>query len=344
MRMVMRCLILILLLAAAAAPGEVLLLEKRAWKGVVEVSSVSSEPRDGRGHERQQERLEFVLLTSPPTKSVAWPRVPLLMRDGRGDFNLAIDTRRGRDGKVVVTKGHGAGRLHPHVLGYVEPSRKRYRLSIRAMPNDLVAKTTLSGVGNSGFTTWRSITARRSFLANLQVNGEMTEGGRVLTGRRTFVDKRASLARNVEITWRIERMDPVVEGRVTDHLDRPVGGVTVLARTTNPARIRQRMPPLLRKGRTDEDGRFSIPVFWANWSVEVVGLSREGTVIAGHRAGADVRFDDVPQIDIRVDVYDLRALPWPRLLDGHFQGDVARYLAYVRERVPAHVLEAARRK
>jgi len=340
----MRCLILILLLATAAAPQEVLLLEKRAWRGIVEVSSVSSEPRGGSGHERQRERLEFLLLTSPPTKTVAWPRVPLLMRDGRGDFDLAIDTRRGRDGKVVVTQGHRAGRLHPHVLGYVEPSRKRYRLSIRAMPSDLVAKTTLTGVGNNGFTTWRSITARRSFLANLQVNGEMTEDGRVLTGKRVFVDKRAPLARTVEITWRIERVDPVVRGRVTDHLDRPIGGLRVLARTTNPARVRQRMPPLLREGRTDEDGRFEIPCFWANWSVEVVGLSREGTVFAGQRTGADVRFDDVPQLEIRIDAYDLRALPWPRLLGGHFQGDVVRYLAYVRERVPAHVLDRARRK
>ena len=343
MRMEMRCLILILLLAAAAAPEEVLLHEERAWRGTVEVSSVSAEPRGGRGHERQRERLEFVLLTSPPTRTVAWPRVPLRMRDGRGDFDLAIDTRRGKDGKVVITKGHRAGRLHPVVLGYVEPSRKRYVLSIRAMPNNLVAKTTLSGMGNSGFTTWRSVTARRSFLANLQVNGEVTEDGRVLTGKRVFVDKRAPLARTVEITWRIERVDPVVEGRVTDHLDRPVAGLTVLARTTNPARIRQRLPPLLRKGRTDGDGRFRIPVFWANWSVEVVGSSREGIVFTGCRTGADVRFDDVPQVEIRIDAYDLRRLPWARLLGGHFGGDVARYLTYVRERVPERVLEAARR-
>ncbi|MHC4135049.1 MAG: hypothetical protein ACYTDU_19550 [Planctomycetota bacterium] len=340
----MRCLILILALAAGAAPGDVLLLEERAWKGVVSVSSVSSEPQDGRGRERQRERLEFVLLTAPPKRAVAWPRVPLRMRDGRGDFDLAIDTREGENEKVVIRKGRAAGRLHPHVLGYVEPSRRRYRLTIRAVPNNLVAKTTLSGVGKSGFATWRSVTARRSFLANLQVKGEVTEEGRVLTGKRAFVDKRTALARTVEITWRVERVDPVVEGRVTDHLGRPAAGLSVLARTTNPARIRQRMPPLLRKGRTDDDGHFRIPVFWAHWGVEVVGRQHEGTVFAGHRTDAAVRFDDVPRLEIRVDAYDLRALPYARLLDGHFQGDVGRYLAYLRERVPEAALEQARRK
>jgi hypothetical protein len=339
----MRCLILILLLASAAAPEEVLLLERRAWRGVVEVSSVSRTPRDGRGQERQRERLEFVLLTAPPRKTVAWPRVPLRMRDGRGDFDLSIDTREGKDNRIVIRKGRGAGRLHPHVLGFVEPSRRRYDLTIRATPKDLVARTTLSGMGKSGFATWRSITSRRSFLANLQVKGEVTEEGRVLTGRRAFLDKRAALARTVEITWRIERVDPVVQGRVTDHLGRPVEGLEVLARTTNPERIRKRLPPLLRKGRTDGDGSFRVPVFWAHWGVELVGRRHEGTVYAGHKTDAAVRFDDVPRLEIRVDAYDLAALPYARLLGGHFQGDVAAYLAYVRERVPERVLRAARR-
>lgn len=338
----MRCLILILLLPAAAAPEEILLLEKRAWRGVVEVSAVSRTPADGHGRERQRERLDFVLVTSPPRKTVAWARVPLRMHDGRGDFDLSIDMRQGRDEKIVIRKGRGAGRLHPHVLGYVEPGRRRYGLTIRATPRDLVARTTLSGMGRSGFATWRSVTSRRSFLADLQVQGEVTEEGRVLAGRRTLLDKRAALAREVEITWRIERVDPVVQGRVTDHLDRPVAGLEVLARTTNPARIRKRLPPLLRKGRTDDDGCFRIPVFWAHWGVEVVGRQHEGTVFSGHKTDAAVRFDDVPRLEIRVDAYDLGALPYARLLGGHFQGDVAAYLAYVRERVPARVLQAAR--
>ena len=344
MRMEMRCLILILLLAAEAAPEEVLLLEERAWKGTVSVSSVSSEPRQGRGRELQTERLEFVLLTAPPKKAIAWPRVPLRMRGGRGEFDLAIDMREGEREKVVVRKGHGAGSLHPVVRGYVEPSRRRYALTIRAMPHNLVAKTTLSGVGKSGFATWRSITSRRSFLANLEVSGEVTEGGRVLTGKRAFVDKRTHLARAVEITWRIERVDPVVEGRVTDHLGRPLADVSVLARTTNPARIRKRLPPLLRRGKSDGDGRFRIPAFWAHWGVEAIGTQRGGVVFEGVRTDAPVRFDDVPQVEIRVVAYDLRALPYARLLGGHFQGDVARYLAYVRERVPDAVLERARLK
>ncbi|MHC4818194.1 MAG: carboxypeptidase-like regulatory domain-containing protein, partial [Planctomycetota bacterium] len=322
----MRCLILILLLAAAAAPEEVLLLEKRAWKGTVEVTSVSSEPQGGRGHERQRERLEFVLLTAPPKKSVAWPRVPLRMRDGRGEFDLTIDMREGEGERVVIRKGRGAGLLHPHILGFVEPSRRRYGLKIRAAPNDLVAKTTLSGMGKDGFATWRSITARRSFLANLQVTGEVTADGRMLSGKRAFVDNRAPLARTVEITWRIERVDPVVRGRVTDHRGRPVAGVAVLARTTNPVRIRGRLPPFLREGRTDADGRFSIPVFWAHWGVEVVGQLQAGTVFQGHKTDAAVRFDGVPHLDVSVAAYDLRAMPYARLLKRHFQGDVGRYL------------------
>ena len=344
MRMEMRCLILILLLAAGAAADDVLLLEERAWKGTVSVSSVSSEPRQGRGRERQTERLEFVLLTAPPKKAVAWPRVPLRMRGGRGDFDLAIDTRAGEPEEVVIRKGHGAGNLHPVVSGYVEPSRRRYALAIRAMPRDLVAKTTLSGVGKSGFATWRSITSRRSFLANLEVSGEVTEEGRVLAGKRTFVDKRTHLARTVEITWRIERVDPVVEGRVTDHLGRPLADVSILARTTNPARIRKRLPPLRRQGKSDGDGHFRIPVFWAHWGVEVIGGQSGGVVFEGARADAPVRFDDVQRLEIRVVAYDLRALPYARLLGGHFQGDVARYLAYVRERVPEAALERARLK
>jgi hypothetical protein len=338
----MRCLILILLLVTGAAAGEVLLLEERAWKGTVEVSSVSAEPPDGQGRELQRERLEFVLLTAPPKRTVAWPRVPLKMRDGRGDFDLTIDMREGEGQRVVLRKGHAAGRLHPHVTGYVEPSRKRYGLRIRAMPNDLVARTTLSGMGRSGFATWRSITARRSFLTNLVVKGEVTDEGRVLTGKRAFVDKRASLPRRVEITWRIERVDPVVQGRVTDHLGRPVAGLEVLARTTNATRIRKRLPPLLRKGRTDADGRFSIGVYWAHWGVELIGRVHEGVVFAGHRTDVAVRFDDVPRLDIEVDAYDLRTLPYGRLLNGHFQGDVGRFLEYLKERVPAPVLEQAR--
>lgn len=342
MRKGMRCLILILLLAAAAAPEDVLLLEKRAWRGTVEVTSVSREPRDGTGHERQRERLEFVLLTAPPRKTVGWPRVPLTMRDGRGDFDLSIDLKEGRGSKVVIRKGRGAGRLHPHVLGYVEPSRRRYGLTIRAVPNDLVAKTTLSGVGKTGFATWRSITARRSFLAHLQVAGEVSDDGRVLTGKRTFIDKRAPLARSVEITWRIERVDPFVRGRVTDHRGRPVAGLQVFARTTNPARIRKRLPPILREDRTDDDGRFAVPVFWAHWGVEVVGREVEGTVYAGHETDTAIRFDGVQHLDITVPAYDLRALPYGPLLRRHFQGDVGRYLDYVRERVPPELLERAR--
>ncbi len=342
MRKGMRCLILILLLAAAAAPEDVLLLEKRAWRGTVEVTSVSHEPRHGRGREHQRERLEFVLLTSPPRKIVGWPRVPLTMSDGRGEFDLSIDLKEGQGEKVVLRKGRGAGRLYPHVLGYVEPSRRRYGLTIRAAPNDLVAKTTLSGMGKDGFATWRSITARRSFLTNLQVTGEVTDDGRVMTGKRTFVDKRAPLARSVEITWRIERVDPVVQGRVTDHRGRPVAGLQVFARTTNPARIRKRLPPILREGRTDDDGRFAVPVYWAHWGVEIVGRENAGTVYAGHETEAAVRFDGVPHLDITVPAYDLRALPYRRLLRRHFQGDVGRYLQYVRERVRPELLDWAR--
>ncbi|MHC4547906.1 MAG: hypothetical protein ACYTEZ_03945 [Planctomycetota bacterium] len=339
----MRCLALILPLLAPAAAEEVLLHEERAWRGVVEVASVSREPAQGHGRERQRERVEFVLLTRPPRRTIGRARLPLQMREGRGLYELSVDLREGRGEEALVRKGRGAGRLHPRVGGYVEPGTGRYRLRVQATPRNLVARTTLSGMSQGRFATWRSITARQPFLTSFDVEGTATRHGRLLVGTKTFVDRRAPLPRRVEVTWRIERIDPVVQGRVVNHLGEPVAGLQVLARTTNAERRRQRLPPLLREARTDEEGRFRIGVFWAHWNVEVRGAVREGVVIAGHRVadGAHVRFDDVPELEVRVDAYRLAELPHARLLERHFQGDVGRYLAYVHERVPERRLARA---
>ena len=223
--------------------------------------------------------------------------------------------------------------------GELDAGTGRYRLVVRTTPVRLVAKTTLSGIDRGSFRTFRTVTARASFLDGLELKGLAKERG----GSRTFVDKKAGLVRDVVVRWTLERVDPVLKGRVLDHLGRPVAGLRLLAKTTNPARIRQRLPPLLRKGVTDRNGRFAIDVFFAHWGLEAVGVAREGLVVEGvrHKTGIAVRFKNAPRAELTVNVYRLKALPYARLVHRYFKGDVSRYLAYVRERVDAAALDRA---
>jgi len=340
----MRCLVLILpLLGAPALADDVVLHEQRVWKGVVDVTSKSREPTVGEGCEQQRERIEFVLLTQPPRMSVMAARLPMKMRESSGSWELSVDRTEGEGLKAVKKKGWGEGRLHPRVIGYIEPTTGRYRLRLACEPKQLVAKTSMAGLVRGQPATWRSVTARRPFLSTFDVGGELTEEGRVLAGEQSFIDKRVGLARKVEIRWRVERVDPVVAGCVFDHLDRPVVGLKVVAHTTNPNRMRRRLPPIVREGTTDAEGRFRIGVYWAHWSVAIAGAVRDGVVFTGHqvKGGTYVRFDDVESLDVRVKAYNLRALPRSRLLAGHFQGNVLEYLAYIEERASKRRLDAA---
>jgi len=331
---------LILLCTAWARAQEPLLLEKRAWKGVVELDSVGRPPKEGvgagEGAERQSERIEFLLVSSPPKRSVGWARLGLSMRESSGSYRLEVRTREGTGESVVSREGSGEGKLFPRVAGDLEPHSRKYRLEVRIQPNRLVTATTLAGRSRGRLATWRSVTARRPLLDGFRVEGEASSGLRLLEGRKRYIDHAARLPRVVTITWRIERLDPVVKGRLVDHRGRPIAGLKVTASTTNAGRIRRHLPPIRRTGTTGTDGRFSIDVYWGLWRVGVSGVRRDKLVIAGRRLEKDVaiKFDAVPDLLLKTQVYRLEALPRPRLLQGYFQGRVDAYLDYIRARVP----------
>jgi len=333
----MRLFALCLLLYGPAAAEETLLHEERSWLGTIEVTATSRMPADGKGEEVHTERIEFRLVSMPPRVTIARPRLPMTMREGKGSWSLVADTREGEGRKQIVTKGKGRGRLWPRVQGYVEPETGRYRLIARATPAALVAKATLSGFHEGRFTTWRTTVDRAPFLGSFDVKGRATEDGRVLEGEKTFVDRRARLTRDVTIRWRLERVDPVIRGRVVDPRGQPVAGLDVIARKYNPDRR-----PLVRSAKTDEDGCFSIPVFFSPWTVEVRGAVRDGVVYEGRLEALRLRPDRVTTLDIELSAYRHAALPRPRLVKGHFQGDLRAYFEWIRARYPERRLEAAK--
>ena len=75
----------------------------------------------------------------------------------------------------------------------------------------------------------------------------------------------------------------------------------------------------------------------------MIGAERDGRVVSGLGVEEGVRLtrEDVPDLDLRTDVYRLEALPWAHLLRRHFRGDVDAYLAHVRARVSPGRLGAA---
>lgn len=339
----MRCCLVAILLSGAALAGE----EPRAYRGFVEAKSFSVAPPKGTGREEQTERVEFLLVGRPAKSGIEFEQ-----GETGGAWSLSVDMREPGDDpeKPLVTKGAAAGRLHARVFGAVDPSRGIVRLSVRAEPGSLVAKQTLSGFEKGRFQTFRGVTTRNAFLRDFDAEGALEEGGRLFQGSRTARDRSARLEREVTIRWRLERIDPDVVGRVLDMRGRPLAGVKILARTTNPARAKRKLPPILLEGRSDALGRFRIPASLGFYRVEAVGEERPdpaGTggplVVAGEERaeGVAIDFEKVPEIEFRLDVYRLGALPRPELLRGHFAGDVKSYLAFLRERVPAGRLREA---
>jgi len=342
----MRCLVLILLLGAVARSQDTdpVLHEPRVWKGVVEAAGIGADVTLTGGEETQRERIEFLLVTEPPKVTVGWPRLFFGMRAVRGTYDLDIDTREGEGDAAIVTRGSAKGALHPRVEGYVEPTTGRYKLAVEVQPAMLAAVSTYSGMWEGRFVTWRTAAQRVPLLAGLAEEGTLDEGGRIIRGSRTFVDRRGGHVREVELNWRIERLDPDVRGRVVDHLGQPCRGLEVRARYQDAERIRRRLPPLLRTATTGDDGRFRVPAFRGDWTVEIVGQVQDGIVYAGRRVDevARIRFDEVPDLEVDIEAYRMEALPRTDLLERHFRGDVDAYLAYIRERVHPHVLELAR--
>ncbi len=202
---------------------------------------------------------------------------------------------------------------------------------------------TVSGVVEGKFVNHRTAGRRAPFLSGFGLEGDVGEEGRVIEGERTVTDKRSGVVREASITWRVERLDAAVRGRVLDHLGRPVAGMKVLARHVDPARMRKRLPPLLREGKTDSGGRFRIEAFHGGWTIQLVGEERDGLVLAGRvvEGVTEIRFDSVPDADLKIEIYRLDALPQAHLLHRHFQGDADAYLSHVRERAAREALERA---
>jgi len=338
-----RCLVLILLLGLAAgedAPASVdpSLVEVRAWKGVIEAKGRNVGKEITRGEEAQSERIEFLLVTEPPKKSIAWPRLPFRMREAKGTFTLSADVTEGEGVGAITTVGSTDGDLYPTVEGYVEPTTGKYALKVGVTPATLACVGSVTAIVDGKLVHYRTAGQRAAFLSGFGMEGDVGEEGRVIRGSKTVTDRRGGVTREAEVTWRIERLDPAVRGCVRDHLGRPIEGLKVLARCR-----RAGLPLLVREAKTDAEGRFRIEAFQSGWMVQVYGEEREGRVIAGIALAdlVQVRFDDVPDLDIRTQIYRLERLPQARLLRGHFQGDADAFLEYTRPRVPAAVLERA---
>jgi hypothetical protein len=319
------------------------LLEPRAWKGVVEAKGKNVGKEITAGAEVQEERIEFLLLSQPPQVSVGRPRVPLRMREAKGSYAIEVDVREGNDAGAIASRGGAQGDLFPRVLGFVEPTAGRYGFAVAVTPSPLAVLGTVSTIVDGRLVVHRTAGRRAPFLDGLELEGDLTEDGGVMEGRRTVTDRRSGVTREAELTWRIERLDAVVRGRVADHRGRPVAGLVVLARFQNAERVRKRLPPIVAEGRTDASGRFRIPARHGPWTVELKGEERDGVLLAGKMVDGlvQVQFDDVPDLDLRLEAYRLDALPHADLFQRHFQGDVGAFLAYVRERVPAALLDRA---
>jgi hypothetical protein len=344
MRGEVRRLVLILLGSLAVgddapSPADPSLLEPRAWKGVIEASGRNVGKEITRGEETQRERIEFLLVTEPPRKSIAWPRLPFRMREGKGTFELSADVREGAGDGAITSKGTASGELHPAVEGWVEPTTGKFALTVNVAPSVLAVVGSVTAVIDGKLVHYRTAGQRAAFLSGFGVEGAAGEEGPVIAGSRKIEDRRGGVTREAEVTWRIERLDPAVRGRVVDHLGRPVEGLRVLARYRRAGGL----PPLLHEARTDAEGRFRIEAFHGGWMLQVMGEEREGRVIAGVALPdlVQVRFDDVPDLEIETQVYLLERLPQARLLRGHFQGDADAFLEYTRARAPAAVLDRA---
>ncbi len=327
----MRWVLPFLLVAAARAE------ETRAWKGVITVRATARIPRGSRGHEEQTEKIEFMLVTRESPEGRKNPPVPLAMRGGHGTYSLSIDTR----GRFIAIKGRKTGVLHPQVSGSIDPSGGRLQLRVTATPRTLVVLALMSGVHRGVFRTWRTAVERNSILAGFTAVGKIE--GAVASGRENLVDRKSDRTRDVVVEWRIERVDPELRGRVVDHLGRPVAGVVIHARTTNPRRAKKKLPPHFRSAKSDKHGRFKIEAFWSHWRVQLIPFLRNGVVYSWTGVeGVDLRFDNAPKKELLMQAYALAELPDAHLLEGHFRGDVAAYLNYIRPRAGEERMKRAR--
>jgi len=324
----------LILLAAPVFADDVLLDEVRAWKGEIEI--VARSGREDGGEEVQSEKATFVAVTDPRRTAGSRERLQLRLRRSEGSWSLAIDRREDKGEGELVTRGSGEGRLHLSLNGVVDTEKGIVRIKTGVRPRRLVAKTLLSGVDAKGLATFRTVASRVPYMGGLDEAAALGKG-RVVSGGRTFEDRGGQYPRTVEVKWRLERLDPEVKGRVLDQHGEPVAGLQVLARTFTSGGM------LLREGETDSFGRFSIPVHFTTWGVEIVGRVEDGVLTGGavEPDAAPLKFDDVPDLELRVTRYELRALPRTELLETHFDGNVKKFLEYLGRRVPRAVMARA---
>jgi len=319
------------------------LLEARAWRGTIEAEARSRPAENVTGEERQAERLEVLLATEPLSSAVVAPQLPFQKREVAAWWTFVTDRTEGQGDQARTLKAAGEGRLHARVTGFVLPTLGRYALRVELSPRTLAIPGTLSGIEKGRLETYRSAIERTPLLHGFLAECSSEEGGRRIRGERTLVDGSGSHPRDVTIRWDIRRIDPVLAGRLTGPGGIALPGVRILARTTNPDRVRQGMPPLLFEEATDPDGRFEIPAWFAIWSLEVRGFVKDDLLVEGFfEPELALRFDDVPRFETELRVYRLAGLPRARQLDGYFRGDVARYLEWIRARWPEPILERAR--
>jgi hypothetical protein len=341
---VFRALTLLILVATPVGADEppLLMRESRAWKGIVEVSARPREFPNIKGGSTQTERIEFIVVTEPPKKTVSVPRLDFSPRETTGRYGIEVDLQEGKGDRARKTTGSGGGGLFPKVKGYVLPTRNHCAFEVTVSPDRLTARTTMVGVHRGKLATFRSVKSARPFLQRFKASGKLEDDGRRAGGSEKFIDRSGRYPRDVTVRWSLERIDPVIEGAITDSAGEPVEGVRILARSTNPYRLKHKLPPFLKEAETDAKGRFHIDVWTASWNLEVLGMERDGVIYSpADLFRVRIDFTETPDLDIRLDAYRLREMPWPHLLHRHFQGDVRGYLEYVRARVPERRMKVA---
>ncbi|MEE8104786.1 MAG: carboxypeptidase-like regulatory domain-containing protein [Planctomycetota bacterium] len=327
--------------ASSAESDSPLFQQARAWRGKIEVRVTSDEPARGSGRETQVEIAEFTLVTKPGEWAVRHPRLRMSLIHMQASFEWRIQQKQEADGVdgMAAIKGGMKRRMHVAVDGWVDPVHGRYALRARVSPSEFAIRVTRSGVVGGRLEIFRTVLTRQAQMGRFSEVGTLDDDGRGVTGSRSFVQYVSCRDRTVYITWSLERLDPVVRGRVVDTDGRPVKGVAV--RATAPGGRGM----MVRSGETDDDGQFEIPCVTGFWRVFTIGRREEhkdgAMLLAGtHLDPVSVQFDDVPTLDVTVTRYRLRKLPRPDLL-RRFAGDVDKYLAHLRERAPEVVLSRA---
>jgi hypothetical protein len=335
----MRILALIALICAGAPADNPLPAQVRAWKGVVTAVAQGEMGRGGKGRERQEEKAEFLLLAKPGNL----PKDPVRfeMRESEGGFTLEIDLTEGEGARAVNRKGRALGALYPTVTGELDPQSGAFAFRVRATPVRLTAHATLSGMHQGRFTTFRMPLTRAAFLRNREFRGRLDNGSGEIHVRQVVRDEKGGrVPRDVEIDFRLERIEPVLRGVVRDHNGNPLSRVKVRARTSKGAKGRKNF---LRVGETGPDGSFRIPAIWGLWSIDVEAVRRGDHVFAPRPIPiVELKFDDAPEIDVVADAYWLRALRDFRKLRSHFTGDVKAYLEWTIPRMDPRRLQAAK--